>query len=122
MDEPADAFSSKKQFGEDNMADHLSCRSVGFTVRWQILAKSETQDALGFDTLGRARDIVKRTGAERRHVGIPVSQVGKDNHGNAPCGRRQDLQRSSEIAIRQIIIAKDKLKCLPPKQNSGFGK
>ncbi len=91
-------------------------------ARSLILNKRETQDALAFSTLWWARDIVECTGAESLQVGIPVSQVRKDNDRNTACSRGHDLQRSSEIAIRQIVIAKDNLKCLSPNQRSSVCK
>jgi len=60
---------------DDNTADDSSCGIRRGTARSQILVQSVPQDALGFNALWWARDIVERAGAERRHVGVPVSQV-----------------------------------------------
>src|SRR5258708_39198445 len=115
-------LSLKKQLSEDKIADHRLRSRVRSAARSLILNKRETQDALAFDTLWWARDIVECTGAESPQVGIPVSQVRKNNDRNTACSRGHDLQRSSEIAIWQIVIAKDKLKCLPLNQRSSICK
>src|SRR6266851_2854831 len=115
-------LSLKKQLAEDKITDHCLCGGVRSTARSLILTKSETQDALAFGMFWWARDIVECTGAESFQVGIPVSQVRKDNDRNTARSRGHDLQRSSEIAIRQIVIAKDNLKCLSPNQRSSVCK
>ena len=79
----------------------------------RILIECEAQDALSFNWFGRARDIVEGAGVEGPYVSAPIRQMRKYDDGNATRGRRQDTHRCSKVAIRQIIIAKDKLKCLP---------
>jgi hypothetical protein len=112
------------QFKEDSandmmeMAHYRSCGGVEGAARSRIVAQGEAQNAFGFNRLRRARDVVKRAGAERFHISIPIGQVGNDNHRNVTRRSGQNLQRGSQIAIRQIISAKDKLKCLFPNQSA----
>jgi hypothetical protein len=108
----------KEDFADDRMADYRSCGGAEGAGRSRIEAQGKAQNAFAFNRLQRARDVVERAGAERFHISIPIGQVGKDNHGNVARRSGQNLQRSSQIAIRQIICAKDKLKRLPPNQST----
>jgi hypothetical protein len=110
----------KEDSADDIVPGYRLCGSAEGAVRsrLRIVAQGEAQNAFAFNWLRRARDVVKRAGAERFHISIPIGQAGNDNHGNTARRCGQNLQRGSQIAIRQIISAKDKLKRLLPNQSA----
>lgn len=79
-------------------------------AEWRgIFRDREPQDPFHLARIGRADDVVKRSGAERPHVRIPISKVRKDNHRGASRGRGQNTERGAEVAVRQVVAAKYKL-------------
>src|SRR5579863_2628935 len=77
-----------------------------------ILREGELKNAFRLRRVGRAGNIVERAGGESSDVSAPIGQMRKDDDRRASGGSRQNADRGAEIAIRQIVAAKHKLKRL----------
>jgi hypothetical protein len=87
-----------------------SSGGAGSLARGRHLRQRQTEDALGFDRVRGARNIVKCSSGQGPKISVPIGEMGKNNDWNTACGRGQDADGSAEVAIGEFILAKDELK------------